>query len=201
MAAIVYKANGSPWRQGGRTTETFRSGLIKVTDTYKTPIADIVIGLAGFTVGTEITGVTQAYDTVKIYPEPQWKDDGDGFATISVTGYGRTRAARSFTIEPRLTTGFLNELTMDGEVLSSERTVPITKTDFVCRYVLSDSEDSLFNEFASLRSRFIAYDSDGNSLAYDTLTITVELSESSYFGSFTEVTAVVVFQPTLTLYI
>jgi hypothetical protein len=199
MSTIVFKTEGAPWRQGGRTVETFRSGLIKTTDTYKTPIAEIDSSLATFAVGDSIEGVTQAYDGIKIYPEPQWKDDGDGFATISVTGYGRTRAATGFTIEPRLTTGELFELTLENDVLVSDRSVPCTKTDFVCKYVLSELEGFLFNEFESLESRFIAYDSNGAPLSYSTLAQTVTLSESAYFGSFTEVTAVIVYTPTLTI--
>jgi hypothetical protein len=203
MAAIVYKSGSPPiWRQGGRTVETFRSGLIKTTDTYKTPIADIDESLATFAVGSAITGVSQAYDGVKIYPEPQWKDDGDGFATISVTGYGRTRPASGFTTEPRLTPGLLEEITTSldpdpsGAPLVTTRQIQCTKTDFVCRYVLADGEEFLYGEFSTLRSRFIAYDREGEKLAYSRLTQAVSQPETNYFGSFTEVAAVVVYQPT-----
>ena len=183
--------------------ETFRSGLIKTTDTYKTPIAEIDASLATFAVGGAITGVSQAYDGVKIYPEPQWKDDGDGFATISVTGYGRTRAATGFTVEPRLTPGLLEEITTninpDTEVgtLVTTRQIPCTKTDFVCRYVLADGDEFLLDEFSTLRSRFIAYDREGGKLDHSSLAQAVSQPETNYFGSFTEVTVVVVYQPTL----
>ena len=202
MSATVYKT-GSTWRQGGRTVETFRSGLIKTTDTYKTPIADIDASLATFTVGSAITGVSQAHDGVKIYPEPQWKDDGDGFATISVTGYGRTRAATGFTVEPRLTPGLLEEITTNTEpgtfieTLVTTREIQCTKTDFVCRYVLADGEAFLFGAFSTLGSQFIAYSKTGGQLEYSRLAKTVSQPETNYFGSFTEVTAVVVYKPTL----
>lgn len=204
MAATVYKTGPSTtWRQGGRTVETFRSGLIKTTDTYKTPIEDIDASLATFAVGSVITGVSQAYDEAKIYPEPQWKDDGDGFATISVTGYGRTRAASGFTVEPRLTPGSLDEITTNTDPitfatgLATTRQIPCTKTDFVCRYVLADGEEFLFNEFSTLESQFIAYSKTGGRLDYNRLAKTVSQPETNYFGSYTEVTAVVVYKPTL----
>ena len=183
--------------------ETFRSGLIKTTDTYKTPITEIDASLATFTVGSAITGVSQAYDGVKIYPEPQWKDDGDGFATISVTGYGRTRAATGFTVEPRLTPGSLDEITTNTDPITfvtglvTTREIQCTKTDFVCRYVLAEGEAFLFDEFSTLESRFAAYDIEGALLGYTSLAKTVSQPETNYFGSFTEVTAVVVYKPTL----
>jgi hypothetical protein len=183
--------------------ETFRSGLIKTTDTYKTPITDIDASLATFAVGSLITGVSQAHDGVKIYPEPQWKDDGDGFATISVTGYGRTRAATGFTVEPRLTPGLLEEITTNTEpgtfieTLVATREIQCTKTDFVCRYVLAYGEAFLFGAFSTLESQFIAYSKTGGQLEYSRLAKTVSQPETNYFGSFTEVTAVVVYKPTL----
>lgn len=188
---------------GGRTVEAFRSGLIKTTDTYKTPIEDIDASLATFAAGSSITGVSQAYDGVKSYPEPQWRDDGDGFATISVTGYGRTRPATGFTVEPRLTPGLLEEITTnidpDSSVVSlvSTRQIQCTKTDFVCRYILADGDEFLFDAFSTLSSRFIAYDRAGGRLGYTRLAQAVSQPETNYFGSFTEVTAVVVYQPTL----
>jgi len=190
---------------GGRTVETFRSGLIKTTDTYKTQIADIDASLATFAVGSSIAGVSQAYDGVKIYPEPQWRDDGDGLATISVTGYGRTRPATGFTVEPRLTPGLLEEITtsLDPDTfvtqLVATRQIQCTKTDFVCRYILADGDEFLFDAFSTLSSRFIAYDREGGKLAYSRLTQAVSQPETNYFGSFTEVTAVVVYQPTLVI--
>ena len=202
MASIIFKSGSPPWRQGGRTVETFRSGLIKVTDTYLTTTDTAQSDLAGFAVGANITGVDQAHDGVKIYPEPQIRDNGDGFSTISVTGYGRTRAASGFTVEPRLTPGTLEQVTTNTDPVTFMKTlvstsqIPCTKTDFVCRYVLADGEAFLFSEFSMLKSRFVAYDSEGTEMGFKTLAQTVNQPESSYFGSFTEITAVVVYTPT-----
>lgn len=204
MAAIVFKSGSPPWRQGGRTTETFRSGLIKVTDTYLTPTSTVQADLGGFAVGDAISGVTQAIDGVKIYPEPQIKDNGDGFSTISVTGYGRSTTG--FIVEPRLVEGTGYELTVDSDGnLTSEETIFVTMTAFVCRYTVMDGEDLLANGTKSLIDKFRMYDRDGNEMplgqAGKSVTVATRLafSDSTYYGSFTEASLVVSFTPTWTI--
>ena len=202
MASIIFKSGSPPWRQGGRTVETFRSGLIKVTDTYLTTTDTAQSDLAGFAVGADITGVNQAHDGVKIYPEPQIRDNGDGFSTISVTGYGRMRT--SSTSEPRLVEAVGYEIELDSEgALTSERTIPLTKTQFACRYVIADGEDQII-EFSDIEGRIKFYGSGGDAFPVIrsgwnlSLAKTYSFSESTYFGSFTEVVTVVNFTPTWT---
>lgn len=202
MAAIVYSNGSHPWRQGDRVVEVFRSGLVKVTDTYLTPTSSAQTDAEAFAIGTEITGVSQSVDTVKVYPEPQIKDSNNGFSTIVVTGYGRTRTTP--TSEPRLESAFGYEIVLDGDGnLVSDSTRTLTRTAFVCRYVIMDDEDPVL-DFSALESQVRLYDANGDSFPLNragwtlSLAKTYAFSDSTYYGNFTEVVMVIQYTPTWT---
>ena len=202
MSAIVNTNGEQPWRQGGRTTETFRSGLIKVTDVYLTPTTSAQTDAAAFALGTVITGVTQSVDDVKVYPEPQIIDQGDGFSRIVVTGYGRLKT--SPTTEPRLEAAVGYEIVIDGDGnQTSENTLTLTRTAFVCRYIIMDDEDPTL-DFSALESQVRLYDSTGAVFPLLrtgwslTLAKTFAFSDSTYYGNFTEVVTVIQYTPTWT---
>lgn len=200
MAAIVYTNGLQPWRQGDRVIETFRSGLVKVTDTYLTTTSTVQDDVKSFEIGTVIAGVDQSVDPVKIYPEPQIKVSNNGFSTISVTGYGRTRTTP--TIEPRLELSVGYEIVLDSEGnLISDSTRTLTQTAFVCRYVIMDDEDPVL-DFSALESQVRLYDENGDSFPLNRAGWTLSLaksygfSDSTYYGNFTEVTMVIQYTPT-----
>ena len=204
MSPTVYKKGTSPWKQGGRTVETYRGGLIRVTETYITPSSTVENDIKKFSVGSQMDNVEQAVDGVYVYPEPQWKDNGDGFSTISVTGYGRTTTDYITELKLEESTAYETE-TLDG-VLVSVKSLPITITSFVCRYVIKDSEESLLN-FDRIDSMVRFYSSDGNSINYyknnngsseskTNITRTFAFSDSSYYGKFTEAAVVIRFAVT-----
>ena len=197
----IYQSTPGPWKQGGRTVENFRSGLIKVTQDYmcktETAVADTPA------VGSEMdSDGTGSLDGVYVYPEPQRTDNGNGFTTIRVTGYGRL--FDTYIVEPRLVDGTFYDLTVtDGELTASIETT-YQMTSFVCRYVIATGGASLL-DFSTLKDQFKMYNGDGSVASpygggnsNTTLAQTFSLQDSNYFGDFTEFVTVVSYTPTRT---
>lgn len=196
----IYQSTPGPWKQGGRSVETFRSGLVKVTQDYLCKTETVTTDTPAVGSTMDSTG-TPAIDGIYVYPEPQTTDNGNGFSTIRVTGYGRTRTG--YIYEPKLEPGeaYVVELT-DG-VLTSTVTEIYTKTAFVCRYTLKGGETPNLN-FTALRNQFKMYDSDGSLVNFNEQGASTELAqtfafqESNYFGTFQEWVTVVNYTPTRT---
>ena len=205
MTPTIYQQENGPWEQGGRQVESFRSGLLKFTQDYKvkTSSADADSPLIGATMDSTNT---RAIDGVYIYPEPQRRDDGDGFSTVRVTGYGRSKQENDFTVETRLVAKTMaTTILVDGEFSSSQST-PYTGVEFVCRYVLASSSTDIIPEFGDLLYQDRLYDINGRGFSpyrYEvpdgfisagmsvTKTPVIGTLDSSYFGQWTEIALVV----------
>ena len=198
MAAIVYKSGSPPWRQGGRTIETFRGGLLKVTDTYKTPTSDISASLATLPEGTALNEIYQSYDYDQawIYPAPQWQDNGDGFSTISVTAYGRTTAEG--VVEELMQLSELVTTTQQGDgTIVSTVTDTVLASVFTVKFTRRSGETSYLPDLSALEPR--AINTDGTYVPFLGSTRNISFSSVAYYGYFTEVTLTVGFSLTQTV--
>lgn len=91
MAATIYSREPAPWKVGGKTVETFPSGLVKVDQVYAVPTATATDYIETFEVGATIDLPSPATDGLYIYPQPSWEDQGNGFTHFNVQAYGRSR--------------------------------------------------------------------------------------------------------------
>jgi hypothetical protein len=91
MPAIIYeKTPGGLFATGERTISTFRSGLVRVEQTFICPTSAAATHRAALAVGSDMPGGSApAIDGLKIFPEPQEKKRTDGFTEFVVSAYGR----------------------------------------------------------------------------------------------------------------
>ena len=92
MSITIYEKTPSGlYATGDRTVSTFPSGLVRVEQTFVCKTSAAATHRAALTVGTNMPGGNApAIDGLKIFPEPQEKQRGDGFTEFVVSAYGRT---------------------------------------------------------------------------------------------------------------
>lgn len=92
MAIIYEKTTGSLIATPGRTVATFPSGLVRVDQTYVCATANAAGHRATLAVGNNMPdgNTAPAIDGLKIFPQPQETERGDGFTEFIVSAYGRT---------------------------------------------------------------------------------------------------------------
>lgn len=73
---------------GTKSVKTFPSGLVLVSQQYAVPKG--YERNANFRVGNLLKISSPAVDGLYIFPEPEWRDSGDGFTRITVSAYGRS---------------------------------------------------------------------------------------------------------------
>ena len=91
MSITIYEKTPSGlYATGDRTVSTFPSGLVRVEQTFVCKTSAAATHRAALTVGTNMPGGSApAIDGLKIFPEPQEKQRGDGFTEFIVSAYGR----------------------------------------------------------------------------------------------------------------
>lgn len=92
MATIYEKTPGALVATPGRTVATFPSGLCRVDQTYVCATAHAAGHRATLAVGNDMPDGNEApaIDGLKIFPQPQETERGDGFTEFAVSAYGRT---------------------------------------------------------------------------------------------------------------
>jgi len=201
MAATVYKSGTTPWRQGGRTIETFRGGLLKVTDTYLTPFTDLSASLLTLAEGSAIPDIYQSFDFNQawIFPTPQWRDNGDGFALISVTAYART--TDSAVTEESMGESQLVTTTTTDDVVTSTVSETILSSVFTVKFTSPTSDgftipDAVINLEPSVFST-----SGGTDIDYDAATKSINVASVTNYGYVTEIILTVSFSFTKSIII
>ncbi|MBU6182627.1 MAG: hypothetical protein KGR46_07440 [Verrucomicrobia bacterium] len=83
---------------GSKIVKTFPSGLVLVSQEYAVPRGQEDTYAAAFAVGQPLAVDSPAIDGLYIFPEPEWRDSGDGFTRLTVSAYGRSKmpSANSF---------------------------------------------------------------------------------------------------------
>ena len=91
MSATIYeKESNGLYPTGQRSVSTFPSGLVRVDQTLVCRNTAAASHRSSLAVGTEMPGGSYpAMDGLKIFPEPQEKQRGDGFTEFIVSAYGR----------------------------------------------------------------------------------------------------------------
>ena len=94
MSITIYEKTPSGlYATGDRTVSTFPSGLVRVEQAFVCKTSAAATHRAALAVGTDMPGGSApAIDGLKIFPEPQEKQRGDGFTEFIVSAYGRVRA-------------------------------------------------------------------------------------------------------------
>lgn len=86
---------------GTKNVKTFPSGLVLVSQQYAVPKGLEANYAARFAVGNLLQISSPAVDGLYIFPEPEWRDSGDGFTRITVSAYGRSG------LQPKIETSFI----------------------------------------------------------------------------------------------
>jgi hypothetical protein len=91
MSATIYeKESNGLYSTGQRSVSTFPSGLVRVDQTLVCRNTAAASHRSSLAVGTAMPGGSYpAIDGLKIFPEPQEKQRGDGFTEFIVSAYGR----------------------------------------------------------------------------------------------------------------
>jgi len=85
-----------PWKAGGKTVTTFPSGILRVNQEYIVPTSEARNFYDMFKSGTELTGLdSPAIDGLFVFPEPQYRDNGNGLTSVLVSAYGRSALTSS----------------------------------------------------------------------------------------------------------
>jgi len=92
MAIIYEKTIGSLIATPGRNVATFPSGLVRVDQTYVCRSTFAATHRSTLAVGNNMPdgNTAPAIDGLKIFPQPQENERGDGFTEFMVSAYGRT---------------------------------------------------------------------------------------------------------------
>ena len=106
MPAIIYeKTSNGLYPTGQRTVSTFPSGLIRVDNNFVCRNTAAATHRAALAVGSDMPGGSApAIDGLKIFPEPQEKQRGDGFTEFIVSAYGRVSMTGIETKNKKLST-------------------------------------------------------------------------------------------------
>jgi hypothetical protein len=106
MPAIIYqKTPGGLFATGERTVSTFPSGLVRVDQTFICPTSDAATHRAALAVGNDMPGASApAISGLKIFPEPQERQRGDGFTEFIVSAYGNTNTTGIITKSKKIGT-------------------------------------------------------------------------------------------------
>jgi len=109
---------------GTKNVKTFPSGLVLVSQQYAVPKGLEANYAARFAVGKLLRISSPAVDGLYIFPEPEWRDSGDGFTRITVSAYGRSG------LQPKTETSYISgtyelysakttDITIGGVVVST----------------------------------------------------------------------------------
>ena len=88
--AFQYFGKSTPIEKGNKTVSTYSSGLCLVQQSYVIRKIDEEIYRNEFVSGSTLDLVSPAVDGLYIFPEPQWRDSGNGFMEIAISAYGRS---------------------------------------------------------------------------------------------------------------
>jgi hypothetical protein len=88
--AFQYFGKTIPIEQGNKTISTFSSGLCLVQQSYMIRKVDEEIYRNEFASGSTLDLISPAVDGLYVFPEPQWRDGGNGFMEIAISAYGRS---------------------------------------------------------------------------------------------------------------
>lgn len=92
MATIYQKTPGAIIAQPGRNVETFESGLVRLDQQFVCANADVATHRQSLAVGSAWPGSDEGpcMDGCFVFPQPRESQDGGGFTTFHVSGYGRS---------------------------------------------------------------------------------------------------------------
>lgn len=194
--AFTYFGKSDPIEKGNKSVSTFSSGLCLVQQSYVIRQTDEEIYRGKFVSGETLDVVSPAVDGLYIFPDPQWKNSGNGFIEISVSAYGRVNTIGKTEISALLQSVpvFVNGVQSGNEnVLATYLKIKLV------------TEFGVFPEINTndLRDLFTFRKSDGSELNYDGFTTSVNfnLSVSRYdivnFGLWDETTMTI--SPTISL--
>jgi hypothetical protein len=88
--AFQYFGKSTPIEKGNKTVSTYSSGLCLVQQSYMIRKIDEEIYRNEFASGSTLDIISPAVDGLYIFPEPQWRDSGNGFMEIAISAYGRS---------------------------------------------------------------------------------------------------------------
>jgi hypothetical protein len=88
--AFQYFGKSTPIEQGNKAISTYPSGLCLVQQSYIIRKVDEEIYRNEFVSGSTLYIISPAVDGLYIFPEPQWRDSGNGFMEIAISAYGRS---------------------------------------------------------------------------------------------------------------
>lgn len=161
MAAIIYeKTPGALTPTGDRAVSTFPSGLVRVDQTFSCKTSVATTHRIALAVGSNFpNGSYPAIDGLKIYPEVQETQRGDGFTEFKVSAYGRTTANLNYIMkaEKQRLWNFGYTLVDGGQVSGQSAQIDATyyKVDGILVILkgqdLSVEELNLPSEFSTLK--------------------------------------------------
>jgi len=181
MSVVYHQKSAPPWEHGGSQVEQYKSGLIRVMQSYIVPTATRETHVASFARGTELTGVSSpASDGLFIFPDPSCRDLNNGFSQIDVAAYGRK--ADKPDIE-------LTYVRVQYQTTGIFYYLPRYKVTWA--YKQGDSPTPGFLNTLKFRDPVYLELADGRSVEYtlyDSRTMDVNDSPGSSFGEFVEMT-------------
>ena len=212
MSITIYEStpNGI-YATGDRTVSTFPSGLVRVDQTFVCKTSAAATHRATLAIGTDMPGGSApAIDGLKIFPEPQEKQRGDGFTEFVVSAYGNTNTTGIVTKSKKIGTilglryssdSILVNHTFPGEItplypqfLSNTNFVDSPATDLVrfqryenARILVSTGENTQ-QEFRSPLS-FIVYKDKFWYILVGSLYSEIQSYEERSYGEIKEATA------------
>ena len=85
-----YHGTSNPVLQAGQRITNWASGLMQVQQSYVVRSGDVT-ALDSFKAGNLLDADSPAIDGLFIFPEPSYTDNGNGFARIDISAFGRRK--------------------------------------------------------------------------------------------------------------
>ena len=184
--AFQYFGKSTPIEKGNKTISTYSSGLCIVQQAYSIRKIDEEVYRNEFASGSTLEVISPAVDGLYIFPDPQWRDQGNGFMEIAISAYGRSNTTGKTEISALLQSASLstNGIVTTTQVLSNYLKIKVVTPSGVFPEInLND-----LNDLITVRNV------DGTQISYQgyTTTISVVLGISRYditnFGFWDELT-------------
>jgi hypothetical protein len=88
--AFQYFGKSTPIEQGNKSISTYSSGLCLVQQSYVIRKVDEELYRGIYNSGSTLDVISPAIDGLYVFPDPQWRDQGNGFMEVSISAYGRS---------------------------------------------------------------------------------------------------------------
>jgi hypothetical protein len=199
--AFQYFGKSTPIEKGDKTVSTYSSGLCLVQQSYVIRKIDEEIYRNEFASGSTLDIVSPAVDGLYIFPEPQWRDSGNGFMEIAISAYGRSNTIGKTEISAILRNVQLNLRNVTSDIVSVERTNAIVS--YLKLKVVVQSGTFPEINVSDLRDLIIIRNSDGSDLelAGYTTSVYFNLAITRYditnFGYWDELTITIEPEPVI----